>query len=169
MDFEGEYTMRTASNQQSYEPDTVYPDAVLNIARDSASVFQLKRKWEKTPPMLNLTPDFQRGLVWKPKQKSELIESILMGIPLPLIYVKEDEKGVYVWDLNQIGSVKGYATKQAVIEVAKSFNPVASPIANLGEVFVEWVGEDAFGIDQREVTRNANKMQAGAYDAVLTN
>ena len=96
MDFEGEYTMRTASNQQSYEPDTVYPDAVLNIARDSASVFQLKRKWEKTPPMLNLTPDFQRGLVWKPKQKSKLIESILMGIPLPLIYVKEDEKGVYV-------------------------------------------------------------------------
>lgn len=46
--------------------------------------------------MLNLTPDFQRGLVWKTKQKSELIESILMGIPLPLIYVKEDEKGVYL-------------------------------------------------------------------------
>lgn len=96
MDFEGEYTLRTASNQQSYEPNTVYPDAVLNIARESASVFQLKRKWEKIPPMLNLTPDFQRGLVWKLKQKSELIESILMGIPLPLIYVKEDEKGVYV-------------------------------------------------------------------------
>lgn len=96
MDFEGEYTLRTASNQQSREPDTVYPDAVLNIARDSASVFQLKRKWEKTPPMLNLAPDFQRGLVWNPKQKSELIESILMGIPLPLIYVKEDEKGVYI-------------------------------------------------------------------------
>lgn len=96
MDFEGEYTLRTASNQQSREPDAIYPDAVLNIARDSASVFQLKRKWEKTPPMLNLAPDFQRGLVWNPKQKSELIESILMGIPLPLIYVKEDEKGVYI-------------------------------------------------------------------------
>ena len=96
MDFEGEYTIRTAPNQQTYEPNTVYPDAVLNIARESASVFQLKRKWEKTPPMLNLTPDFQRGLVWKTKQKSELIESILMGIPLPLIYVKEDEKGVYL-------------------------------------------------------------------------
>ena len=95
MDFEGEYTIRTASNQQTYEPNTVYPDAVLNIARESASVFQLKRKWEKTPPMLNLTPDFQRGLVWKTKQKSELIESILMGIPLPLIYVKEDEKEPY--------------------------------------------------------------------------
>lgn len=96
MDFEGEYTIRTVSNQQHREPDDIYPDAVLNIARDSASVFQLKRKWEKTPPMLNLAPDFQRGLVWNVKQKSELIESILMGIPLPLIYVKEDEKGVYI-------------------------------------------------------------------------
>ncbi len=80
-----------------------------------------------------------------------------------------NEEGVYVWDINQLGTVKGYATKQAVIEVAKSFNPVASPIVNLGEAFVEWVGEDAFGVDQRGVTRNADKMQAGAYDAVLAN
>ncbi len=80
-----------------------------------------------------------------------------------------NEEGVYVWDINQLGTVKGYATKQAVIEVAKSFNPVASPIVNLGEAFVEWVGEDAFGVDRRGVTRNADKMQAGAYDAVLTN
>jgi hypothetical protein len=94
--FDGEDTINTASNKQSSEPDGVYPDAVLNIARDSASVFQLKRKWEKKPSMLNLAPDFQRNLVWQPKQKSELIESILMGIPLPLIYVKEDERGVYI-------------------------------------------------------------------------
>ena len=95
-DFEGEDTIKSASYQQSSEPDSVYPDAVLNIARDSASVFQLKRKWEKEPSMLNLAPDFQRDLVWNSKQKSELIESILMGIPLPLIYVKEDEIGVYI-------------------------------------------------------------------------
>lgn len=80
-----------------------------------------------------------------------------------------NEDGVYEWNLSQIGAVKGYATKQAIVEVAKSFNPVASPIVNLGEVFVEWTGEDAFGIDQRGVARNADKMQAGAYDAVLTN
>ena len=61
MDFEGEYTMRTASNQQSYEPDTVYPDAVLNIARDSASVFQLKRKWEKTTDGYSPASDLREG------------------------------------------------------------------------------------------------------------
>lgn len=78
-----------------------------------------------------------------------------------------DAKGVYVWDLNQIGSVKGYATRQEVIEVAKSFNPRVSPITNLGEVFVDWVGEAGFGVDQRGATRNVNKMWAGAYDAGL--
>ena len=79
------------------------------------------------------------------------------------------EEGIYKWDINQIGQVAGYATKQAVVNAARSFNPAASPIVNLGEVFVEWIGEDAFGLDQRGVTRNPDKMQMGAYDAVLSN
>ncbi len=77
--------------------EEVYPDAVLNIAKETASVFQLKRKYEKQPKsMLDLTPSFQRGLVWNIKQKSELIESIIMGIPIPVFYVKENPDGVYV-------------------------------------------------------------------------
>lgn len=94
MDFEGENTLKSASHNNL--SDDVYPDAVLNIARETASVFQLKRRWEKKPTMLDLSPDFQRGLVWSSKKKSELIESILMGIPLPALYVKEDENGVYI-------------------------------------------------------------------------
>ena len=74
----------------------IYPDAVLNIDRVPASVFQLKRRKDKSPSLLNLGPEFQRELVWSSKQKSELIESILMGIPLPLFYVKEDKDGVYI-------------------------------------------------------------------------
>ena len=46
--------------------------------------------------MLDLSPLFQRGLVWNIKQKSELIESIIMGIPIPVFYVKERPDGVYV-------------------------------------------------------------------------
>lgn len=77
--------------------EEVYPDAVLNIAKETASVFQLKRKYEKQPKsMLDLNPSFQRGLVWNIKQKSELIESIIMGIPIPVFYVKEKPDGVYV-------------------------------------------------------------------------
>ena len=98
--FEGEETLgaELRENYSSPESDTsdIYPDAVVNIVPESASVFQLKRKLDKTPPLIKLDPDIQRYAVWSPKQKSELIESILMGIPLPLIYVKEDDKGVYI-------------------------------------------------------------------------
>jgi uncharacterized protein DUF262 len=100
--FEGEETLgREAQEKLNKENDgindEIYPDAEVNIARDPVSVFQLKRKYDKQPkPLLVLDPDFQREEVWNPKQKSELIESILMGIPLPLIYVKEDNNGVYI-------------------------------------------------------------------------
>ena len=32
---------------------------------------------------IDLSPDFQRDYVWKPRQRTRLIESILLGIPLP--------------------------------------------------------------------------------------
>ena len=50
------------------------------------------------------------------------------------------EEGVYKWNIDQIGQVGGYATKQAVINAVKS-----------------------------GVTLNPDKMQMGAYDAVLSN
>nr|VFK31733.1 MAG: Protein of unknown function DUF262 [Candidatus Kentron sp. MB] len=96
-EFEGEQTLGAELSENSpAQEEEIYPDAAINIASESASVFQLKRKFDKTPPLVKLDPDFQRESVWKPKQKSELIESILMGIPLPLIYVKEDDRGVYI-------------------------------------------------------------------------
>lgn len=98
--FEGEETLGAELGENLSSPGndmtSIYPDAIVNIVPESASVFQLKRKLDKTPPLIKLDPDFQRHAVWTEKQKSELIESILMGIPLPLIYVKEDDKGVYI-------------------------------------------------------------------------
>jgi hypothetical protein len=43
---------------------------------------------------LELAPDFQRNRVWKKKQKSRLIESLLLQIPLPAFYFAEDEDGL---------------------------------------------------------------------------
>lgn len=43
---------------------------------------------------INLSPDFQRNFVWNPIQKSRLIESILLRIPLPMFYFSEDEEGL---------------------------------------------------------------------------
>jgi len=43
---------------------------------------------------LELAPDFQRNQVWKARQKSRLIESILLQIPLPAFYFAEDTNGM---------------------------------------------------------------------------
>lgn len=42
---------------------------------------------------IDLAPDFQRNFVWNPLQKSRLIESILLRIPLPMFYFAEDDQG----------------------------------------------------------------------------
>ncbi|MCY4149750.1 MAG: DUF262 domain-containing protein [Gammaproteobacteria bacterium] len=39
---------------------------------------------------IDLAPDFQRQYVWKARQRSSLIESLLLGIPLPSFYFNED-------------------------------------------------------------------------------
>lgn len=42
---------------------------------------------------IDIAPDFQRLYVWKDWQKWSLIESILLGIPLPTFYFNENEDG----------------------------------------------------------------------------
>lgn len=45
---------------------------------------------------MDLSPDFQRRTnLWKPDRKSGLIESMLLRIPIPSLYVSEDENGHY--------------------------------------------------------------------------
>lgn len=44
---------------------------------------------------LDLAPDFQRAFVWNDKQQIRLVESILLGIPLPAFYFNQDEMGAH--------------------------------------------------------------------------
>lgn len=47
--------------------------------------------------MLDIHPEFQRMYRWSSKQKSRLIESILLGIPIPPIFVAENDNAE--WDV----------------------------------------------------------------------
>ncbi|MEW1866806.1 DUF262 domain-containing protein [Streptomyces caelestis] len=71
---------------------------------------------------LELAPDFQRGRVWKLKQKSQLIESVLLQIPLPAFYFAEDTDGLMrvvdglqrlstIHDFVRGGEERGFALK----------------------------------------------------------
>lgn len=44
---------------------------------------------------INISPEFQRLFRWKDEQKSKFIESILLGIPLPSIFVSQGDDGVW--------------------------------------------------------------------------
>ena len=44
-----------------------------------------------------INPDFQRLYRWSDYQKTRFIESIIIGIPIPPIFVAEDSKGR--WEL----------------------------------------------------------------------
>lgn len=46
---------------------------------------------------MDIHPEFQRIFRWKSPQKSRLIESILLGIPVPPIFVSQRDDGV--WDI----------------------------------------------------------------------
>jgi hypothetical protein len=46
---------------------------------------------------LDIHPEFQRFYRWSPAQKASLIESVLLGIPLPPIFVSQRADGV--WDV----------------------------------------------------------------------
>lgn len=46
---------------------------------------------------LEIYPEFQRYFRWTPKQKSRFIESLLLGIPIPSIFVHQRQDGV--WDV----------------------------------------------------------------------
>lgn len=84
------------TDDQEIQPDIselseVYPTAV-NVTKDDSSVFELKRQYDRK--RIELSPSYQRESVWSKKQKSELIESILMGIPLPIMYFFQDNQGI---------------------------------------------------------------------------
>ena len=46
--------------------------------------------------LIKLDADFQRDEVWNLKQKIELVESVLMGLPLPIFYFNRDKDGVLI-------------------------------------------------------------------------
>src|SRR5260370_31484095 len=53
--------------------------------------------YESDPPEIDIHPEFQRFYRWTEEQKTRFIESILLGIPIPTIFVSQREDGV--WDV----------------------------------------------------------------------
>ncbi len=68
---------------------------LLNTDRLDVSFGELMSMYERKEIVIK--PAFQRYFRWEVEQKTRFIESILLGIPIPPIFVAEDEDGV--WEL----------------------------------------------------------------------
>ncbi|EAH8789003.1 DUF262 domain-containing protein [Campylobacter jejuni] len=77
--------------EQDDKENEIYPIKDIKIEKKSFSVYEVNRRIIKNDFIL--TPEFQRNQRWNNKQKSELIESILMGIPIPVIYAYQTGDG----------------------------------------------------------------------------
>lgn len=68
------------------------PDTSIRIVKEQYSIFEIVRHIHRK--RIDLQPNFQRYNVWTTLQRSELVESILMGIPIPMLYLFENEEGL---------------------------------------------------------------------------
>ena len=57
-----------------------------------------------------LIPKFQRGYVWKPSQASKLIESFMMGLPVPPVFLatSDDERSIVIDGMQRLLTVFSY-------------------------------------------------------------
>ncbi len=70
------------------------------------SLFQLIKK-----RTIDLAPKYQRRFRWDEKRKSKLIESFLMNVPIPPIFLNEDDYGKYsIIDGKQMCTVHDFMT-----------------------------------------------------------
>ncbi len=76
---------------------------------------------------LDIHPDFQRIFRWNDIQKSKLIESILLGIPIPSIFVSQREDGI--WDV--IDGLQRLSTIFEFMEILKDENGITLPGSTL--------------------------------------
>lgn len=80
------------------------------------SIGELINLYEKGEIVIN--PDFQRYFRWTDTQKSRLIESILLGIPIPSIFVFQREDGIWevVDGLQRISTLIQFMSELPVLE-----------------------------------------------------
>lgn len=108
--FETDETTEEADAQAIVNP---YNPDDIKVRRDIFPVSQIYDMIENQED-IDLNPDFQRHLVWDAKRKSRLIESILLGIPLPVFYFSQDNDGLYhvVDGLQRLSTIRDFMSNR---------------------------------------------------------
>jgi hypothetical protein len=63
------------------------------VEKKSITLSEFKTMWDEGD--IELNPDYQRDYVYTEKRASKLVESILMGIPIPTVYLSQEQNETY--------------------------------------------------------------------------
>ena len=114
-----------------------YPIDDLLIRHESRTVYDVLRRIERGRSVMN--PPFQRDFVWDEIKQSRLIESIIMRIPIPVLYLAEDEEGrmVVVDGLQRLSTFKRFVDNELRLKLpdrpplhGKRFKELAPKLQN---------------------------------------
>jgi hypothetical protein len=94
------------------EQASAYPLDDVMVRSETRTVGDIVKRIEAGRYSMN--PDFQRDFVWKPDKQSKLIESCVMRIPLPVLYVAEGEDGriTVVDGLQRLSTFQAFLTNK---------------------------------------------------------
>lgn len=111
------YEPEDEEGKNSFEP-TPYDPEKIKVRRDTFSVYQVFDMMHKENGDIDLNPEFQRNFVWDNARKSLLIESILLGIPIPVLYFAENKKGEYhvVDGMQRLTTIKQFLNNEFALK-----------------------------------------------------
>jgi len=105
---------------------------------------------------INLNPEYQRNYIWDNKRASLLIESIILNVPIPVVYVsqEEDDSWTVIDGLQRLNSIKRFFDRdfkltglQILSELnrsdIKSLNPKALRVLKNGLLRIIVISHDS--------------------------
>ena len=94
-----------------------YPVDALLIRQENCTVHDVL--WRILKGTFVMNSEFQRDFTWKDDQQSKLIESVIMRIPLPVLYLAEDEQGriIVVDGLQRLSTFKRFVDNGLVLKL----------------------------------------------------
>ena len=114
-----------------------YPIDSLLIRHESRTINEVLRRISQGRFVMK--PDFQRDFIWKEDKQSKLIESVIMRIPLPVLYLAEDEAGrmIVVDGLQRLSTFKRFVDNDLKLKLpdrpalnGKRFGDLAPKLQN---------------------------------------
>lgn len=85
------------SSTASKNPEQKYAESQLRVVRETKDyqLDYLKMALEPGRELINISPAYQRRLRWSNKKKSLLIESLLLNIPVPPVFLFENDYNAF--------------------------------------------------------------------------